>query len=369
MKRLINFFNRKLRVTHIYGIPVNIDYRWFLVLGLMGWFVGRTIPPNLVASEFAKFSLGAVTVLIFFVSIFIHELAHAYFARREGIQVIEILLHPFGGLARLRREPSTPRAEFRIAIAGPIASFILSACFFGLWTGSNFLGTNILSPLLFALFLLNFLVALFNLCPGYPLDGGRVLRAVLWKRGKDLNEATVLTGRFGQIIAATLIVFGFAVILISKDAFTGLWTILVGVFLYDAAAKIIRQINNFENLIVQHVMEMPAAIDPETTVMQFVDHTLPLYRRVVFPIAADGQFYGFMLLEDVKKNLPREKWNSTLVRDVMRPVREDYFVDFASPVTEAVALMKINGIGAVGVIDSKAELVGFVQKGRIRRRN
>ena len=369
MKRFLEFFSRKLLVTHIYSIPVRIDYRWFLVLGLMGWFVARTIPASLIDNPLTAYLLGLVTVVVFFVSIFLHELAHAYVARKEGIQVLEILLHPFGGLARLRREPSTPKAEFRIAIAGPIASFLISGVFAGLWALTNLMGANVLSPLLFALSLLNLLLAVFNLFPGYPLDGGRVLRAFLWSRGKDLNEATVLTGKFGQIIAATLIVFGIAVILIARDAFTGLWTILVGVFLFDAAAKIIKQVNNFENLIVEQVMEMPVSIKPDTTVIQFVDNTLPLYRQVVFPVAEDRQLYGFMMIEDVKKNLPREKWNTTTVKEVMRPVKEDYFVESDSSVTAAISLMQLNGIGALGVIDSKAELVGFIQRGRIRRRS
>ncbi len=369
MTRFLEFFSRKLLLTHVYGIPIKIDYRWFLVLGVMAWFVARPIPASQIGNPLIRFSLGLVTVLIFFLSIYIHELAHAYLARKEGIQVIEILLHPFGGLAKLRREPDTPKAEFRIAIAGPIASFLISLVFMGLWAGSSYIGTSILSPLLFALFLLNLMLAIFNLFPGYPLDGGRVLRAILWKRGKDLSEATVLTGKFGQIIAATLVFFGVAIILISRDTFTGLWTILVGVFLFDAAVKIIRQVNNFENLIVREVMELPVAITPETTVMQFVDHKLPLYRQIVFPVAEDRELYGFVALKDIKKVLPREKWNETPIKDVMRVIREDYFVDSDSLVTDAVEQMRSNGLGVVGVINSKGEFVGYVRGGRIRKRS
>ncbi len=369
MKRFLKFFTRKLLVTHIYGIPVKIDYRWFLVLGLLSWFVAQTIPNSLIGSFFGKFSLGLITVLVFFFSIFLHELAHAYVARRERIQVLEILLHPFGGLSKLRREPDTPGAEFRIAIAGPIASFFISLVFLAFWAVSNSLGTVILSPLFFALFLLNLLLAVFNLFPGYPLDGGRVLRAFLWRRGKDLNEATVLTGKFGQYIAATLIVFGIVVISISRDTFTGIWSILVGVFLFDSAAKIIRQINNFENLIVEQVMEMPVSIEPDETVMHFVDHILPLYKYVIFPVASKKQLYGFLVLDDIKRDLPREKWTSTTVKDVMRVIREDYFIEADALVTNAVALMQVNGLGVLGVIDPKAELVGFIQRGRIRRRS
>jgi Zn-dependent protease len=334
----------------------------------MSWFVGRGIPKSFVEGELAKFVLGLITVLIFFLSIFIHELAHAYIARKEGIQVLEILLHPFGGVAKLRREPDTPRAEFRIAIAGPIASFLLSAAFFGLWAGSSFLGTNVLSPLLFALFLLNFLLAVFNLFPGYPLDGGRVLRALLWKRGKNLNEATVLTGRFGQIIAVTLIVFGIAVMILGQDTFSALWTVLVGLFLYDAAAKIIHHMNSFENLPVEEVMEFPVSVAPETTVMEFIDNILLLHRKAIFPIAENKELYGFLLLSDIKRTLPKTKWKDTAVKDEMRPVTEDCIIDIDSRVIDAISLMHANGLGVLAVLDGKGDFVGFIELNRLRKR-
>ncbi len=368
MRRLIEFFNRKLLVTHIYGIPVRIDYRWFIVIGIMAWFVSVAIPDTVIDGGFLKFLLGLLTVIVFFFSIFIHEAAHAFVARKEGIQVLEILLHPFGGLARLRREPDTPRSEFRIAIAGPIASFLISTLFFGLWAASNSIGTSVLSPLLFALFLLNLLVAVFNLFPGYPLDGGRVLRAFLWKRGKDLNESTALTGKFGQIIAAALIILGIGLIFISSDFFTPLWTIFVGIFLYDSAAKIVRHATNLENLVVEEVMEFPVSIPPGTTVMQFVDNTLTRYKQTVFPVAENKELYGLMILNDLKEKLPRDKWSETEVQDVMRPVREDYFIPMNSRVTDAIALMHANGIGALGVVDDLGELVGFIDRTRLRKR-
>lgn len=368
MRQLIEFFNRKLLVTHIYGIPVRVDYRWFVVIGVMGWFVSVAIPNTVIDGGLLRFVLGLITVVVFFVSIFAHEAAHAFVARKEGIQVLEILLHPFGGLARLRREPDTPRSEFRIAIAGPIASFLISGFFLGLWAVSHSLGTSVLSPLIFALFVLNLLVAVFNLFPGYPLDGGRVLRAYLWKRGKDLNDATVLTGRFGQIIAAAMIMLGIALAFVSREFFTPLWTILVGIFLYGSAAKIVRHASALENLLVEEVMEFPVTISPETTVMQFVDNTLTRFKQTVFPIAEEKQLFGFIILKELKKNLPRDQWNKTAVRDVMHPVREDCFIAVNSRVTDAIALMHANGIGALGVVDQRGELVGFIDRSRLRKR-
>ena len=369
MNRLLKFFKRKVLLTHAYGTPVRIDYRWFLFLLIMAWMMMQSIPDDLVENGLSRFLFGLITTFIFFGTIFLHELAHAFVARREGIRVVEILLHPFGGLARLGREPDNPGTEFRIAIAGPIASFLISFAFLGLFAVSKSLDTAILSPLFFLLFLLNFLLAIFNLFPGYPLDGGRGLRAILWKRGADLNEATILTGKFGQIIAISLVVLGGVVIIINGDVFTGLWTILVGIFLFDAASGIIRDINNYEDLLVENIMELAISVSPASSVMEFVDNILPLHRQILFPVAADKQLYGFLVLEDLKKNLKRELWQKTKVKEVMRRIQEDYFLESDASVVEARQLMQVNGLGALGVVDSKGQLVGFVQQGRLGRKN
>jgi hypothetical protein len=214
----------------------------------------------------------------------------------------------------------------------------------------------------------NFMLAVFNMFPGYPLDGGRVLRAYLWRRGTDLNEATVLTGRFGKVIAVALIVFGLIVSVTRGDFFTGFWTILVGLFLYDSARGIIREVRRFDGMIVEEAMEFPLTVIPEMTVAQFVDTVLPLHRRTIFLVAQNKEFYGVLLLEDLKK-LPREKWHEARMRDVMRPVEPDFFVDAKTLLTDARILMRENGIGSLGVIDPAGHLVGYLQRGRIRKRN
>ncbi|MGI9034818.1 MAG: CBS domain-containing protein, partial [Pyrinomonadaceae bacterium] len=205
----------------------------------------------------------------------------------------------------------------------------------------------------------------FNLFPGYPLDGGRVLRAVLWKRGRDLNEATILTGRAGQIIAIALMIFGLFTTIIRGDL-TGLWIVLVGLFLYDAARSIVKQTNQTKEIRVAEVMSPPVAVAPETTVQHFIDHVLPLYRQTIFPVAKGKQLYGMLALEDLKA-LPRNRWNETKAREVMRPITADYFVDAALLLSDAQILLRENGIGALGVIDEKGNLVGFLKRGKMRR--
>lgn len=363
----LEFFKRRILLAHISNIPVRIDYRWFLVLALMTWITAASLRV-IIDNIFTSLIFGLLTTLILFASILFHELAHAFVARWENVDVLEIIIHPFGGLARLKREPDTPRAEFRIAIAGPAASFLLALVFLALMAAFNTLGKNILAPICFSLALWNFLLAVFNLFPGYPLDGGRVLRALLWHRGKDLNEATILTGRFGQIIAVVLIAFGLFVVLFRGDFFTGFWTILVGLFLFDSARSILREIHDFENLSIEDVMTLPASIEPDINVLHFIDNILPLHRRTIFLVAKKRQLYGVLSLEDLK-SLPREVWHITKIQAVMRPITTDHFVETGSPLSEAREMMRVNDIGALGVIDAKGNLVGFLQRGRIRKRN
>ncbi len=363
--KFFQFFKRKLLIAHVAGIPVRIDYRWFVVLFVMSPVTASRIQ-SLTADVLLSLAFGLAATLIFFASIFLHELAHAYAARWENVEVSEIVLHPFGGLARLRREPETPRTEFRIAVAGPAASFLVALFFLGTLAISNAFGTDIFSYLALTLCLLNFLLAVFNMFPGYPLDGGRVLRAYLWKRGADLNEATILTGRAGQMIAAALIIFGLVISFARADFFIGFWTILVGLFLYDSAKGIIKEVSSAERQTVESAMRLPVSVLPETDVMHFVDRVLPLHRRTIFPVAENRQLYGMLILDDVRK-LPREDWRATKIRQIMRPITTEYFIETDASMAEANALMNDNGINALGVIDAQGNLVGFLHGKKIKR--
>src|SRR5437762_4614536 len=206
---LKSFFKRQIMVARVYGIPVRIDYRWFVIFALcvaviaanvrkhpmqLFWF---RIPP---IGDLVAWMLGIVTTLGLFLSVFGHELSHALMARMEGIEIEEIVLHPFGGLARLRTQPESPGAEFRIAVAGPAASFILSLIGFGGMVLTAKIEFNAGTAFFFFLGAGNLLLAIFNLFPGYPLDGGRVLRAILWRKAGNIVEATRQAGICGMLI-------------------------------------------------------------------------------------------------------------------------------------------------------------------------
>ncbi len=359
MAGYLDFFRRQVVLLHVSGIPVRADYRWFFVVMLMSVVTAASIN-SLVDNFGLSLVLGLAVTSLFFVSIFLHEFAHALAAKMEKLEVVEIVLHPFGGLTRFRHEPETPRAEFRIAVAGPAASFIIAVVFVLLMAAANTSGLDILAILLFLLGLLNFLIAVFNMLPGYPLDGGRVLRAHLWRSGKDLNEATVLTGRCGQVIGVGLIVLGIFIVVARTEFFTGFWAMLVGFFLFDSAKEIIGEVRELEHRFVDDVMKLPVALEPDTKLQHFIDQILPLHRRTVFPVAKDKQLYGIFVLEDMKAT-PRENWHKTTIAQTMKPIEPEHFVEAGTPMTEANELMRLNGVGSVGVIDGEGKLVGFIQ--------
>src|SRR5437773_6909282 len=227
------FFKRQILVARVYGIPVRIDYRWFIVFAMSVVLIAANvrkhplqlgtlvIPPS---GDLLAWTLGVVTTLALFASVFGHELSHALMGRTEGIEIEEIVLHPFGGLARLKTQPENPKAEFRIAVAGPAASFLFSLIAFAGMLVTAMLQFNFGTAFFFFIGAGNLLLAIFNLFPGYPLDGGRVLRAIVSKRTGDIRNATRIAGFCGQLVALVLIVFGvyMAVAPLLHDYFMGL---------------------------------------------------------------------------------------------------------------------------------------------------
>jgi Zn-dependent protease len=312
--------------------------------------------------------LGVITTLALFLSVFGHELSHALVGRMEGIEIEEIVLHPFGGLARLKREPDTPGAEFRIAVAGPAASFLFAVLAFGAYQIAIVGGYRTAAAILFFIGAGNLLLAVFNLLPGYPLDGGRVLRALLWKRRGNITEATRLAGLGGIFIAVTLIIIGVYMAVSPKvqGTLSGLWAVLVGLFLFDAAASVVRHARNMKQATVADTMSAPVSIEPDVLISHFVDSILPMYRRVSFPVAKNRKLHGMLSLEDLKA-LPRERWRATRARDVMRPVDDTLFVESSATMAQADEIMQSNGVGSVAVVDHKGQLVGFLQRGRLKK--
>ena len=375
---VLSFSRRRITVARIHGIPVRIDFRWFIVFFLSVWLIavnlshgglwvmqGQLLPIGAVAA----WILGILTTVGLFLSVLGHELSHALMARAEGIEIDEIVLHPFGGLARLRNEPSSPGAEFRIAVAGPAASFVFAVVGFLLVYLARLADYRVIAGVLGLISLGNLLLAVFNLFPGYPLDGGRVLRALLWRKAGDIKEATRMAGICGMLIAAILIIFGvyMAIAPNFRSYFMGLWSVLVGLFLFDAAYSVVKHSRQRMRHVVSEAMGAPFSIEPDTLISQLIDTILPIHRQTAFPVALQQRLHGMLSLEDLKK-LPREKWHSTRARDVMRPIAPRFFVEPNATIEFAKELMSRNGIGSLAVVSKNGELVGFLQNGTFKRK-
>ena len=296
---ITGFLHRQITVARVYGIPVRIDYRWFPVFALCLWLIAYNLQHGGMRLPVQKGALppiegleawfySALTTLALFLSVFGHELSHALMGRAEGIETEEIVLHPFGGLARLNREPDSPRAEFRIAIAGPAASFLFSVMSLAamLFAAKSNLMTAAL--VFFIVGSGNLLLAVFNLFPGYPLDGGRVLRAIMWHSSGNIAEATRRAGFCGMLIAGALIIFGLYM-MTWPALLMGLWSVLVGLFLLDAAAKVVRQARGSNAATVSEAMSAPVAIEPICwSVTSWIRFFLFIVKRVFRSHASDA---------------------------------------------------------------------------------
>src|SRR6185436_10326641 len=369
-------FKRQILVARVYNIPVRIDYTWFVVFAMSVALIAANvrkhplqlgtliIPPT---GDIVAWTLGIVTTLGLFLSVFGHELSHALMGRTEGIEIEEIVLHPFGGLARLRTQPQNPKAEFRIAVAGPAASFIFSLVSFAGMMLTAALHFNFGTAFFFFLGAGNLLLAIFNLFPGYPLDGGRVLRAIIWQRSGNIREATRVAGFCGQLMSLVLIAFGIymAVAPTFRAYFMGLWSVLVGVFLLSAANSVVRSTR--DSVTVAQAMSPPLPVEPDLPITRFVDEVLPLHRHVTFPVVLNRRLLGILSLEDLKK-IPREKWRGLRAREVMRTVNSQLFVPENATIDSVNELLEANGVGAVGVINQSGELIGFLRRGRLRKK-
>jgi Zn-dependent protease len=375
---ILGFYKRTVTVAHIYGIPVRFDYRWFIVFVLSVWLIAVNLARGGMyvgsykmeaVSTTAAWVLAVVVTLVLFLSVLGHELSHALMGRSEGIEIEEIVLHPFGGLARLRNEPQSPRAEFRIAIAGPAASFLIGAVSAVFLIPAMHANYTTVAGVLFLICAGNFLLAIFNLFPGYPLDGGRVLRAILWRRTGDMKEATRMAGICGMLIAAILIIFGvyMAIAPNFRAYFMGFWSVLVGLFLFDAAYSVVKHTRETSQPVVREAMSAPFSIEPDVLISHLIDSVLPLHRQVAFPVAREQQLHGILSLEDLK-SLPRERWHLTRASDVMRPIAPRFFVEPTASLDYARELMKRNGIASLAVVGKNGELVGFLQSGTFKRR-
>ncbi|MDO8474937.1 MAG: site-2 protease family protein [Candidatus Rokubacteria bacterium] len=313
----------RVTIARIWGIPISVHVSWLLVFALVasslaaGYFPERQ--PGWGA--LTRWVLGALTSLAFFASVLVHELGHSRVALRYGIPIRGITLFVFGGVAQIGREPGSPGVEFRIAIAGPLTSLALAALFGGVGTVAGSMALVSVPALWLAR--INLAVALFNLLPGFPLDGGRVLRAAVWAWTGSFDRANRTAAAAGEVLALALIGVG-TLQAIGGDVAGGIWMALIGWFLHSAvvagrAEAALRDL--LRGATVSQAMARDCrSIAPGLTLERLVhDEVLGAGRRC-FVVAEDGHLRGLLTLHEVK-GVPREQWSRAKVEEVMQPAQ------------------------------------------------
>jgi Zn-dependent protease/CBS domain-containing protein len=308
-----------LRIFTIGGVDVAVHVSWLVIFGLVTWSLAVSFFPQAIprASSAEAWLLGAIAALLLFASVLIHELAHSFVARARGLDVQSITLFIFGGVSNLTGEAKRPGAEFQIAIVGPLTSFVLAAVSYLVALAVN--GAPAIEATASYLALVNGLLGLFNLIPGFPLDGGRVLRSIVWSATNDLRRATEIASTVGQIVAWGLMIWGFWRVL-DGDIFGGIWIAAIGWFLQGAAQTSLQQTvleTHLRRLIVADVLRPdPNGVSADATVEQLIDRfVLPGARRAV-PVVAAGQPVGIVTLADIR-GIPADRRGSTRVVDIM----------------------------------------------------
>jgi Zn-dependent protease len=312
-----------ISLGRVLGIPLRLHYTWFVIFALvtLSLVFGPLIePPYPPIGQ--RVILGVLTSLLFFASIVTHELAHSILAVRNNIPVKDITLFVFGGVSQTTQEATHPRTELSIAIVGPLTSLALAGIFYGLHLILASTNQLLVASSMWWLTWINVLLAAFNLIPGFPLDGGRILRALVWHQTRDYRRATRIATRVGRGIAYAFIAAGIVVIFVRQSWFDGIWLVLIGWFLNDAARASYRQVLLRDALVgitARQVTDYASPlVPPHMNLAELVDQYVLPTGRSCFLISWGAELEGMVTLQQIKK-VPRIRRATTTAQDIMTP--------------------------------------------------
>lgn len=362
-----------IKLGTVYGIPLFLDYSGLVIFALIAYTVGFGLMPatykDLSSTIYA--SIGILSAILLFVSIIIHELAHSIVAKNNGLKIGKITLYLLGGVSEMEEEPPTANLELKMSAAGPLTSIAIAiGCFFA-WMISSDVHASVLiqGPLQYS-YLVNALVAGFNLIPAFPMDGGRVLRSLLWRRNKDMLQATKTASNVGKVFAYLIMFAGVFYLITTIDIFTGLWLIIIGWFISSAASSEMNQLKIQRDLSQLKAKDMMTryvdSVRPEISLSELSSEFLSRKHNGFPVIDSTGEIVGCITMDDLR-HVKRELWDTTLVKDVMIQRDKLITVKEGDSAQLVVNLMQRNRIGRVFVLEDGQKLSGIITRSDVMR--
>jgi Zn-dependent protease/predicted transcriptional regulator len=354
----------QVTLFEIAGFAVKVDWSWAILAMLIAWSLAQGFFPSLYEGlpTAAYWWMGVAGVIGLFLSILLHELSHSVVARYYGLPIRGITLFIFGGVAELEEEPHSPRIEFRMAIAGPILSIALGVLFYLLTMLGQAAGwSEPVTGVTRYLASLNLILAVFNLIPAFPLDGGRVLRAYLWDRWRDMRRATRVAANAG--IGFSLVLMGIGILsVVTGDFGTGIWWILIGLFLRSAAAGSYYDLRTRQAIKGRTVRDFmsgaPIAVSPTLSLRQLADDFVLRHHHEFFPVVEGGRVLGSISMKELK-DIPRDRWEATTIAAAMLPATEANMIEAKVEAMAALLAMQRQKASRLMVVENGA-LVGVL---------
>jgi Zn-dependent protease/predicted transcriptional regulator len=361
----------QIKLGRIFGIEIGLHYSWFIIALLITFSLAEHFRVhNPEWGSRLSWTLAVITALFFFSSIVVHELSHAVVARSRGLPVRSITLFALGGVAQIEKEATDAKTEFWMGIVGPITSFLIGVICLGIalatgWKPPEFPSTP-LPAMLMWLGYINIILAVFNMIPGFPLDGGRVLRAIVWWINGDANRATKIAALVGQFVA-----FGFIVLGIWRffggAGIGGLWIAFIGWFLLSASRESQAQVAITEGLRGVRVADVMSrdypTVDGNSNLQTFIEEHLVRTGRRCFVVTVNGRAEGIITPNEVSE-IERARWPYTTVDEVMRPLDQVRTVMLDTPVTEALEVMAREDLNQLPIL-ADGELAGFISRAHV----
>ncbi len=351
-----------------FGVQLRLHYSWFFIFALVTFALAYLYFPSAYKtwSLSARIGAGLITSVLFFGSVLVHELMHSIVSQRQGVPVQSITLFFLGGVSQITSEPKQPADEFRMAIIGPVSSLVLGGIFLGIYFQLRNMDTfaaQFVTGIVQWLGIINLFLGGFNLIPGFPLDGGRVLRSLIWWRSGNLKNATKIASNAGRVVGF-LFIFGGIYLIFTGNFFNGIWLALIGWFLESAAVGSYQQLLMEEMLrghVASEIMSSDCVVvPPDMTIDHLVNGNILTSGRRCFPVGSGSEIMGLMTLHNVKE-VPRDQWTTETVKEAMTPFDKLKWVRPDEELSSVLRILTQDDINQVPVVQD-GKIIGMVNR-------